>query len=155
MVCKKGLIGFVLAAWCFKTASAACDVSADIVPLKIGNTAFMSEIASTPRSMQRGLMFREWLPENAAMLFLYQHPQPVSFWMKNTLIPLDILFFDARGYLVEIKYEVPPCVADPCPVYPSRHQNIQYVVELNAGIAKKRDIRIGDRLQACFFDAAR
>ncbi|MBB1490807.1 MULTISPECIES: DUF192 domain-containing protein [unclassified Paracoccus (in: a-proteobacteria)] len=66
------------------------------------------EIADDPAERAQGLMWRKDLPAGQGMLFVYEAPQPVSFWMKNTLIPLDILFFDARGVLRHVHPQARP-----------------------------------------------
>jgi hypothetical protein len=76
------------------------------------------EIADEPQERSRGLMERKSLPENHGMLFLFPEEQELSFWMKNTLIPLDILFFDHRGVFVS-SHSMEPCRGDPCPLYGS------------------------------------
>lgn len=114
--------------------------------ISIGDNAFATEIANTPEKMQRGMMFRTNMADNQAMLFVFTRPQPVVFWMKNTLIPLDMLFFDADGKLLEIKPNVPPCKRRPCKNYASAHSNIRYVVELKAGTVEKQRIAVGDSL---------
>ena len=77
------------------------------------------------------------------MLFVFPQAQPLTFWMKDTLIPLDMLFFDEAHRLVTIRTDVPPCKADPCPTYASTAP-ARYVLELNAGTAAKLDLRKGD-----------
>jgi hypothetical protein len=77
------------------------------------------------------------------MLFVFPQAQPLTFWMKDTLIPLDMLFFDEAHRLVTIRTDAPPCKADPCPTYASTAP-ARYVLELNAGTAAKLDLRKGD-----------
>ncbi|MDR0650181.1 MAG: DUF192 domain-containing protein [Candidatus Peribacteria bacterium] len=80
-------------------------------------------------------MFRETLADNAGMLFIFDQEDHHSFWMKNTLIPLDILRLHSGLQIVDIQ-QAQPCEADPCPSYlPS--SSAQYVLELNQGISKK------------------
>ncbi len=93
----------------------------------------------------RGLMFRQKLPLSAGMLFAYNNEEPRTFWMKNTLIPLDMIFLDSSSKIVDIFENVPPCEQEQCPTYPSE-QPAQYVLEVNAGFVNGKDIRIGDRL---------
>jgi hypothetical protein len=78
-------------------------------------------------------------------LFLFDHPAMQTFWMKNTHIPLDILYFDQNYKLVSMSERTPPCQSDPCPVYPSSGP-AQYVLELNSGTADKLGVKEGDVL---------
>ncbi len=91
-------------------------------------------------------MYRAALPAGGGMLFVQPRALPVSFWMKNTHVALDILWFDAQGRLVKISARVPPCTADPCPLYPSGGP-VAWVLEIAAGEAARQRIRIGDRLK--------
>ena len=79
------------------------------------------------------------------MLFVFAESAPQAFWMKNTLIPLDILYFDDARRLVSMQLDVPPCQADPCAIYPS-NVPARYVLELAAGTARRVGIRNGDVL---------
>ena len=78
----------------------------------------------------RGLMYRPWLAPGTGMLFLFDPPRPVSFWMKNTLIPLDIRYYDAAGRLVAYHLAT-PCLSEPCAHYPGRGR-VAYVLETRA-----------------------
>jgi len=104
---------------------------------------FTVEIAATPAEQEHGLMDRTSMPADHGMLFVFPDSQPRTFWMKNTLIPLDMLFFDANRRLVAIQADAQPCKADPCRVYPS-NEPARYVLELNAGAAAKLGARKGD-----------
>ena len=104
---------------------------------------FRVEIADDAGERAQGLMGRAALAQGTGMLFVYETPRPASFWMKNTLIPLDMLFFDANHRLVAIQADAQPCKADPCRVYPS-DVPARYVLELNAGVAGKLGARKGD-----------
>lgn len=107
---------------------------------------FNVEIADSEAERNRGLMFRDQLPADAGMLFLYDAEQPLAFWMKNTRIPLDILYFDQERRLVSARKGVPPCsLGDRCPPYPSTAPAI-YVLELNAGTAARLGVADGDEL---------
>jgi hypothetical protein len=79
------------------------------------------------------------------MLFLFPDTAVYPFWMKNTLIPLDIIWIDGSGAIVDIARDVPPCRADPCPSYPPKGP-ARYVLELSAGEAAARGLGEGDRL---------
>lgn len=106
---------------------------------------FDVEMALTEPQREHGLMFRKKLGPYEGMLFDFYHEQKVSFWMKNTLIPLDILYFDGERKLVSAQVDVQPCKADPCPVYPSAGP-ARYVLELSAGTAARIGVRNGDTL---------
>ena len=102
------------------------------------------EIADDPPEQERGLMERTELPKDHGMLFIFVEPQPLSFWMKNTLIPLDALFFDAAGHFVSVQ-TMTPCTADPCRTYSSRAL-AQYALEVSAGFAEKGGVGEGWKL---------
>ncbi len=85
-------------------------------------------------------MFREKLEENEGMLFIFPPPaRKISFWMKNTLIPLDIIFIDQEKKISEV---IPayPCKKDPCPLFTS-HKTVQYVLEVNQGFSQKHSLQ--------------
>ena len=112
----------------------------------LAGQGFSVEIANTETAQARGLMFRTHMAADHGMLFIYPDAQPRDFWMKNTLIPLDILFFDAQRRLINIAADAPPCTADPCATYASTAP-AQYVLELNAGTAQKLGIEPGNGLR--------
>jgi uncharacterized membrane protein (UPF0127 family) len=118
----------------------------DLAQVTVGTATFQIEVAKTAKERAQGLMFRRELPANQGMLFV-QPPGPAVFWMKNTYIPLDLLYFDAEGRLAQIVAEVPPCKTPDCPIYPSETSAIRYILEINAGEAARQGIRVGDRLQ--------
>lgn len=103
------------------------------------------DIADTPELTARGLMYRREMGWNDGMVFVFDSEDIRPFWMKNTLIPLDILWLDADRRVVFIAHAVPPCKADPCPSYPPSRP-AKYVVEVNAGFAKKHGVKEGDTL---------
>lgn len=107
---------------------------------------FLVERATDDAGRQRGLMMRTTLAPDHGMLFVFPHTGPQAFWMKNTLIPLDILYFDTERRLVSMQLDVPPCKADPCPTYPSDAPAI-YVLELSAGTAQRIGAKPGDVLK--------
>src|ERR671918_577323 len=104
------------------------------------------EVPDDREEFARGLMFRSHLPWNAGMLFAFYEEEPRRFWMKNTLIPLDMIFVDSSSKIIDIKENVPPCKQEECPTYPSR-EPAQYVLEVNAGFVQEKGIRIGDELE--------
>ena len=107
---------------------------------------FSAELATDDAQRQRGLMMRQSLPADHGMLFVFPRTEPQAFWMKNTLIPLDMLYFDAARQLVSMQLSVPPCRADPCPVYPSEGP-ARYVLELSGGTARRIGVQPGDELK--------
>ncbi|MEQ1512366.1 MAG: DUF192 domain-containing protein [Lysobacteraceae bacterium] len=107
---------------------------------------FKVEVADNDMERARGLMFRESMDENNGMLFIHDDQQPLAYWMKNTKIPLDILYFDSKLHLVSQQRDVPPCsLGNRCPPYPS-HAPALYVLELNAGQASKLGLKDGATL---------
>jgi uncharacterized membrane protein (UPF0127 family) len=118
----------------------------DLQQIAVGPATFQVEMARTDRERARGLMFRRELPRDQGMLFV-QPPGPAAFWMKNTYIPLDLLYFDEEGRLLQIMAKTPPCATPDCPIYPSKSSNVRYILEINAGEAARRGIQVGDRLR--------
>ncbi len=103
------------------------------------------EVQDDREEFPRGLMFRNHLPWNAGMLFAFNEEEPQTFWMKNTLIPLDMIFVDSSSKIIDIKENVPPCEQEECPNYTSR-EPAQFVLEVNAGFVQEKGVKIGDRL---------
>jgi uncharacterized membrane protein (UPF0127 family) len=137
------LLSPVMAAALACTACATAPASARSPDVTLGGHHFSVEIAATPAEQAHGLMDRTSMPADHGMLFVFPQAQPLTFWMKDTLIPLDMLFFDEAHRLVTVRADVPPCEADPCPTYASTAP-ARYVLELNAGTAAKLDLRKGD-----------
>ncbi|BFM39434.1 DUF192 domain-containing protein [Synechocystis sp. LKSZ1] len=102
------------------------------------------EVAQTPEQQAKGLMFREQLAPNRGMLFAFSPPRVARFWMKNTLIDLDMIFV-YQGRIVMILDRVPPCRQDPCPVY-GPWAEVDQVIELAAGQAEHLGLKVGDSL---------
>ncbi|MDX1461260.1 MAG: DUF192 domain-containing protein [Xanthomonadales bacterium] len=122
--------------------SSACATGTSYVELK--GQRFTVEIADERDEQTLGLMFRRSMPEDHGMLFIFPVEAPRSFWMKNTFIPLDIMYFDAQLQLVSVANAV-PCRTDACPTYPSAGPAM-YVLELNAGKASELALEPGDRM---------
>lgn len=124
-------------------ASAAC--RDDVVELRgpWGQARFTVELAITPEEQARGLMFRESLPRGAGMLFLYDRPSRVSFWMRNTLIPLDMIFVDSAGTVTRVHHEAVPLDETPIP----GGDGVLAVLEINGGLARRFGIGAGSELR--------
>jgi uncharacterized protein len=104
------------------------------------------ELARTPEEQAQGLMFRESLPEKTGMLFLFGDKSVHRFWMKNTMIPLDMVWMDADGRVLFVSADTPPCKADPCPSY-GPESPAATVLEIAGGKAAKEKIGIGSILR--------
>ena len=123
-------------------ALSAC-ASARTPWVEVGGERFQVEVADDDAERARGLMFRDVMADDHGMLFIHDRQEPQAYWMKNTRIPLDILYFDRDRRLVSQQRDVPPCSAgDRCPPYPSRAP-AQYVLELNAGQAARLKLEDG------------
>ena len=115
--------------------------------VELGGERYTVEIADDDAERARGLMFRDELPAKHGMLFVHDVQEPQSYWMKNTRIALDILFFDEARKLVTQQRDVPPCsLGDACPPYPSTAP-ARYVLELNAGEANRLHLQDGTELR--------
>ena len=104
------------------------------------------EVAKRLADQARGLMYRQYLEKNSGMLFIFQKEEFQSFWMENTLIPLDMLFISSERVIVDIT-TMQPCNVDPCPSYTSK-QPAQYCLEVNAGYVCSHEIKIGDTISS-------
>ena len=104
------------------------------------------ELALTPEDQAQGLMYRENLPDRTGMLFVFPEPAPHHFWMKNTMIPLDMVWMDADGKVLFVSADTPPCKADPCPSY-GPESPAAMVLEIAGGKAAKEKIGVGSVLQ--------
>lgn len=112
------------------------------------NSLIFAEVADTPDKRAQGLMHRTFLAPDQGMLFQFPELGYWTFWMKNTKIPLDILWLDHLGTIIHIESNVPICTRtdDHCPRYYSYKKSWQ-VLELKAGMAEKLNLGPGDRLQ--------
>lgn len=110
------------------------------------------EVAVDDVTRARGLMFRDRIEPDRGMLFVFESMEIHSFWMKNTLIPLDMVWIDGERRIVDIKAGVPPCKADPCPNYTPNAEAL-YVLELADGVAAAHGLETGGALQFENLDA--
>ncbi len=125
-------------------ATAASDTIPVVVTSATGEHLFRAEVADTPAARAQGLMFREELELDAGMLFLFDPPSRVTFWMKNTLIPLDMLFIDTHGRIVAITERAEPhSLEGRGPGRP-----VRAVLEINGGLSERLGIRVGDQIRA-------
>ena len=140
------VIGWALAS----AAAAGCKKSAEprgpatkpiTVEMEIGRETFNLEIADTEDERRRGLMYRDFMPPDHGMLFVFEEEEELSFWMEATLIPLDIIYLDRTGKVVSIKPMKP---RDRTGVTSDRPA--MYAVELNRGAAARAGVRVGDQL---------
>ncbi len=102
------------------------------------------EIADSQAEMEKGLIHRENLGENSGMLFIFPDSEIRSFWMKNTLISLDIIFVDENLEIVDIKNAL-PCSSEPCALYTSSLP-AKYVLEVNSGFSEQNNLTIGEEV---------
>lgn len=112
-----------------------------------GDHKFTVELATTPAQQEQGLMYRRSMAPDAGMLFDFGQPTPTTFWMKNTLIPLDMLFVGADGRIVNIHERAVPMSET---MIPSQGA-VRAVIELNGGTAARLGIRAGDRVSYPIF----
>lgn len=117
-----------------KTESSQEEVLAQESKLTIGEQSFYIETADTSDLRQQGLMYRESMPANRGMLFVWENEQPRTFWMKNTLIPLDMIWINGLNEIVDIQ-AAEPCKVENCPHY-SGKAPAKYVLELNQGVLR-------------------
>jgi hypothetical protein len=118
-----------------------------VIPLKLpSGKVLQTEVMVSDQDRQMGLMFRPSLALDHGMLFIFEQPDFHAIWMKNCKFPIDILWLDDQGKVVHVAEKVPPCKAEPCPEYQPL-QRASYVVELNAGQARKEKAVVGSRLE--------
>ena len=141
------LFSFVLAAVMAVASSAALAQACSENTLEIRNNGvkaqFNIEIARSTAEQAQGLMFREDMPQFDGMLFVYDRPHRVSFWMKNTLIPLDMLFVDETGLVKRIHSNAVPL--DETPIFGG--DGVQYVLEINGGLANLLNLTEGAEMR--------
>lgn len=102
------------------------------------------KIADSQGEREKGLMNVEYLPEDEGMLFLFENNDYGGFWMKDTLIPLDIIFINERDVVVDI-IEAEPCTSEPCEIYSPSEKTLK-VLEVNKGLSRKIGLKAGDKV---------
>ena len=113
-----------------------------LTELLVGDDTVRVEIADEAAERERGLMYRDSLPEDTGMLFVYPRERTLSFWMRNTRIPLDIAYIDQRGVIVDIQTMTPQSDRQ----YPSAAPAM-YALELEAGWFEEHGVSVGDRIR--------
>lgn len=111
----------------------------------IEEQCFKVEVADTPDKRSRGLMYRKSMKEDRGMFFIFEESKKHDFWMKNTKIPLDIIWINSDMEIVGIKNKATPCEKRVCETYKS-NENSRYVLEINAGLAEKHGFEKGDKV---------
>ena len=117
----------------------ASDSGLPVIKLQVGAHTVHAEIASTEAQRARGLMYRRKMGKNDGMLFVYPRPEPLSFWMKNTYLPLTIAYIDKRGKIVHLEDMQPHTTAS----HPSP-KPVPYALEMNQGWFEKNGVNVGD-----------
>jgi uncharacterized membrane protein (UPF0127 family) len=116
-----------------------------VVHASDGAVTFRVEVADTPEEREVGLMDRETLDPYDGMAFVWEEPVRTSFWMRDTIIPLSIAFWDADGEIVAM-FDMDPCTAEPCPSYAPEGE-ILGAVEVDRGRLAVEGIEVGDRVE--------
>ncbi len=119
-----------------------------VIVTSAGPKTFQIEIAKSPRQQAQGLMFRRTMAADAGMLFPYASPQRMAFWMKNTYIPLDLLFIAADGRIESIQQRAVPHSLEPI----RSRGKVLAVLELNGGTVSRLNIKPGDRVEHAVFE---
>ncbi|WP_457648886.1 DUF192 domain-containing protein [Profundibacter sp.] len=150
MIKRRVLIAIL--ALCASTVQASETCSPDAVDLRgdWGQAHFSVEVADDAQEQQKGLMFREKMSASAGMLFVYKRPHRARFWMKNTLIPLDMIFLDKTGRVTRIAENAKPL--DETPI--DGGDNVLMILEINGGMARGLGITVGSELRHPAFDSA-
>tara|TARA_B100000315_G_scaffold30922_1_gene26178 strand:- start:295 stop:720 length:426 start_codon:yes stop_codon:yes gene_type:complete len=122
----------------------ACNIT-EGPSVKIKGRTFSVEVANTEDQRRLGLMHRETLPDNGGMLFVYPSDRQLSVWMKNVMIPLDVLFLNTDGIVID-KATLEPCKNSPCEAFNSTSPG-QYFLEINKGKIEELNINVGDKVE--------
>ncbi|MCP5086060.1 MAG: DUF192 domain-containing protein [Rhodobacteraceae bacterium] len=144
---------FLTVSFIVSPAGARADCGRDFVDLRwpSGSVRFAVEIADTIDTRAQGLMFRESMPRYNGMLFVYPNPQPVSFWMKNTLIPLDMIFLDQQGKVVRVHENAVP--HDRTSIFGGTE--VLAVLEINGGLTRRLGLVPGAEMRHPAFAASK
>ena len=149
---RSWVLALILIVACAQTPPATAPVRTDTTNSTLPAVTFPDgfvvhvEVVADDESRAQGLMFRDRLREGTGMLFVFPQTTELSFWMKNTLISLDMVWIDEQQRVVHVKENVPPCKADPCPTY-SPGVNARYVLEVAGGVTRQHRLEPGAQLQ--------
>jgi uncharacterized membrane protein (UPF0127 family) len=110
---------------------------------QIAGRTIALEVTRTPAEQAKGLMYRQALPDDRGMLFNFIPARPVAFWMKNVPVALDMVFVH-KDRVVAIAVAAPPCVKDPCAIYPAEGVIADRVIELRSGLTSEMGLKVGD-----------
>jgi uncharacterized membrane protein (UPF0127 family) len=113
------------------------------IKLWLGPKEVMAEQATSPDQVQTGMMFRKEMGENEGMIFVFSQPQRVSFWMRNTLLPLSCAYIDPAGNILEI-HDMKPLDETPIPAVSN---DVQYVLEMKQGWFERNQIGVGTSIR--------
>ena len=114
-----------------------------------GGRVISAEIADTSERVMYGYMYRTEVRDDEGMVFIYPEAGFHSFWMKNTLVPLDIIWLDDDFSIIHMQAPAPPCKADPCPSFGPMRVS-RYILEARAGTAARERLKPGDRITVVF-----
>jgi hypothetical protein len=136
------LVGILVSA-----AALRASAGPDVIPLTLpSGRVLQAEVMVKDEDRAMGLMFRPSLPADRGLLFVFEDLDFHGIWMKNCRFPIDIVWLDEERRVVHLAEAVPPCKADPCPVYQPM-KKAAYVVEINAGQARREKATLGSRLE--------
>lgn len=132
--------------WLFLSAALLAleaDAAPAVIPLKLPSGKELKvEVMVEDADRAMGLMFRDALPSDRGLLFVFDRPDFHSFWMKNCKFPIDIVWMDGERKVVHVERGVPPCKNDPCPSYRPMRRAL-YVLEIGSGQARKEKADVG------------
>jgi len=137
---------FLLIAFAYTSATTAnTELETGLVHFKNQNISIEVEIAANQQQRETGLMNRQSLAADKGMLFVYNDQALHGVWMKNTLVPLDVLFLNHKAEIVAMLPDLQPCRQNPCPIYSSQLP-ATYMLEVNAGFINNHQLKIGQAL---------
>jgi uncharacterized protein len=134
----QSLIYFLIVTLFLSAAAQPAEARDNRIKLQLNGHAIRAEVARTQDERSKGLMHRRYMGKNDGMLFVFEQPQPVSMWMKNTLIPLSVAFIDEQGRIINIAEMLPETL--------DSHSSLalaKYALEMNAGWFDKHGILAG------------